>query len=376
MPEIVPSEFDTGIQGTAMTQHPPTARGRSQARNAAIIQKLAHTMMRIGVAALPRNYELIYEALSGQMPQLSRDLAALGPEPTQEALDELGIKHKLVGHSALTADRARAEAQQALGELTTMLGHCLARKHAFNDQLKRFAARLASDPVATMSEFADEAARLRDAAGLLMNEETALRAAIEMHSERLGELEGDLEESRMALTRDRLTGLPNQAALSKRLAAIFETQPSGQSAALVMATVEGLRDLGEQHGGALALKVLSELATIFRKTIKKNDFVARVGPQEFAFVCYDVTAENAAAIARRIHQSVAELAITPPGRAFTSETLSLSAGIALTPAATSAAELLGQAELALTVARAHGGIRVYSSDIETTSGKACVPDAA
>ncbi|MDK1376332.1 MULTISPECIES: GGDEF domain-containing protein [unclassified Sinorhizobium] len=358
-----------------MTQHLPTARGRSQVRNAAIIQKLAHSMMRLGVAALPRNYELIYEALSGQMPQLSRDLAALGPEPTQEALDELGIKHKIIGHSALAADRARAEAQQALGELATMLGDTLARKHAFNGQLKRFAARLASDPVTAMSEFADEAAQLRDAAGLLMNEETALRAAIEMHSQRLGELEGDLEESRMALTRDRLTGLPNQAALSKRLAAVFD-QPSGQSAALVVATVEGLRDLGEQHGGALAQKVLSDLATIFRKTIKKNDFVARVGPQEFAFVCNDVTAENAEAIARRIHQSVAELAITPPGRAFTSETLSLSAGIALTTAATSAAELLGQAELALTAARANGGIRVYSSDIERTSGKAYVPDAA
>lgn len=129
-------EFDTGIKGTAMTQHPPTARGRPQARNAAIIQKLALSMMRLGVAALPRNYELIYEALSGQMPQLSRDLAALGAEPTQEALDELGNKHKLVGHSALAADRARAEAQQALGELTTMFTDALTRQQAFNAQLK------------------------------------------------------------------------------------------------------------------------------------------------------------------------------------------------------------------------------------------------
>lgn len=123
-------------------------------------------------------------------------------------------------------------------------------------------------------------------------------------------------------------------------------------------------------------RALSELATIFRKSIKKNDFVARVGLQEFAFVCHDVNSENAGAIARRIHQSVAELAIAPPGRSFTSETLSLSAGIALTPAATSATELLGQAELALTAARAHGGIRVYSSELEKTSGKACVLDAA
>ncbi|MDK1489075.1 diguanylate cyclase [Sinorhizobium sp. 7-81] len=359
-----------------MTQHSPPAHGRSQARNAAIIQKLAHSMMRLGVAALPRNYELIYEALSGHMPQLSHDLATLGPEPTQEALDYLGIKHKLTGHSALAADRARAEAQAVLGELTAMFRDASARKYAFSDQMKRFVSRLASDPVATMSEFADEAALLRDAAGLLMNEENALRTALETHRQRLAELEGDLEESRMGLNRDRLTGLPNQAALSKKLAALFDVLPSGQSAALVLVTVEGLRDLGEQHGSALAQKVLSKLATSFRKTIKKNDFVARVGPQEFAFVCNDVTAEHAETIARRIHQSVTDMAITPPGRAFTSETLSLSAGIALTSAAASAAELLGQAELALAAARTQRGIQVFSADINRTHGKACVADAA
>lgn len=58
-----------------MTRQVPADASRSQARQAAIILKVAHAMSAHGVAALPRNYELFYEALSGRLPQLSRELA-------------------------------------------------------------------------------------------------------------------------------------------------------------------------------------------------------------------------------------------------------------------------------------------------------------
>ena len=52
----------------------------------------------------------------------------------------------------------------------------------------------------------------------------------------------------------------------------------------------------EHHGGTVAAKALARLSALFRKSIKKNDFVARVGQQDFAFVCRDVSAENAEAM--------------------------------------------------------------------------------
>ncbi|HXV32298.1 MAG TPA: GGDEF domain-containing protein, partial [Sinorhizobium sp.] len=295
----------------------------------------------------------------------------------------LGIRHKLVSHSRIAADRARAEAQDMLAALAAELRHTLAQRHAFNAQLARFSSRLSSDPVVALSEFAEEAARLRDAAGLLSNEESAVNATIEAASERLGKLEGDLKESRKPLTLDRMTGLPNQVALSKKLAEFFEApRPDAprpdRSLALVIARVDGLKDLEEHHGRAVAEKVLRRLSAVLRRSIKKDDFVARFSPQVFAFVCNDVNGENAEAIARRIQEVIANLPIAPAGRVSTGERLCLSAGIALSERATCPSDLLRQAEAALAVARSDtgGGIRAYAADLARKRGEPDAPRAA
>ena len=96
-----------------MTRQVPANTGQLQTKSTAIILKVAQSMSQLGIASLPRNYELVYEALSGRLPQLSRDLVTLGATPQQDALDELGLKHHLVAHGALAADRARAAAQTA-----------------------------------------------------------------------------------------------------------------------------------------------------------------------------------------------------------------------------------------------------------------------
>ncbi|MBD9648530.1 diguanylate cyclase [Ensifer sp. ENS09] len=344
-----------------MNRQVPADASRTQARQAAIILKVAHAMSAHGIAALPRNYELFYEALSGRLPQLSRELAALGNNPQQDALDAVGLRHHLVSHAALAADRARAAGQQALAEIAEKLRLSLLQKQSFKDELDHFTGRLATDPVAGMSEFADDAARLREAAGRLTNEEGALQQALETSMTHLAELEGELAESRRSLTRDPATGLPNRLALTTKLDSILETEWTDQPVALLLVSVEGLREVAEHHGGAAAAKALAKLSALFRKSIKKDDFVARVGQQEFAFLCRDVSAENAEAIARRLRQSVQELTVTLPGRAHTAETLSLAAGITLAQPASTSADLLSQAEQALTGARDGAGILCYSA---------------
>lgn len=361
-----------------MTRQVPANTGRSQTKSTAIILKVAQSMSQLGIAALPRNYELVYEALSGRLPQLSRDLVTLGATPQQDALDELGLKHHLVAHGALAADRARAAAQDALSELAQQLRHSLAQKHAFRSQLDHFKDRLAADPVAAISEFADDAARLRDAAGLLMNEEQAFQTALQASAERFAALEGEFAESRKPLTRDPATGLPNRLALTARLKTLLEAEGKAEPVALLVVSVEGLRGIAEQHGAATAEKALGKLSTLFRESIKKSDFVARVGGQEFAFLCSDVTEENAEAIAQRIRQSVEALRVALPGRAFTTETLSLSAGIAIAQPTATPTDFMQQAELALAAARAgsRSGILAYSAELGGNRAKIYAPHAA
>lgn len=361
-----------------MTRQAPANIRGSQTKSTTIILKVAQSMSQLGITALPRNYELVYEALSGRRPQLSRDLVALGAKPQQDALDELGLRHHLVAHGALAADRARAAAQEALGELALKLRHSLAQKHAFRSQLDRFRQRLADDPVTGLSEFADDAARLRDAAGMLMNEEQAFQAVLEAGAERFAALDGEFAESRKPLTRDPVTGLPNRLALAARLKTLLDAENETGPLALLVVSVEGLRDIAEEHGTAATEKALGKLSTLFRKSIKKSDFVARLGGQDFAFLCSDVTEQNAEAIAQRIRGSVEALRVALPGRAYATETLSLSAGIATAQPMTTPADFLQQAEVALAAARAgsRSGILAYSADLADKRTRTYSPHAA
>lgn len=366
------------VKVAKMAEKPRQDGSEHPAHNAAVLLKVAQTMAKLGVAAFPRNYELFYEALSGQNAALVRDVASLGAQPAQHRIDAIGVKYDLSGFAAIAMDNTRADTARAISTLSHGLKASIAKKEAFTALLRHFIDRLEADPVAGMSDFADDAHRLRDAVTAFEREERALAVSINETIAELGGIGSDIEIMRKASTRDPVTGLANRIAFSAKLAALYDDGNAAGPAALALVTVEGLRDLGESHGAATAEKALKKLAPVFRKSVKKNDFVARIGADEFAFVFHDVSADNAEAIAQRIRASVEAVEITLPNRTFTSETLSLSTGIAMALTASSGTDLFTQAELALHAVRAGGGpgVLVFSAAIGSRATKTYSPHAA
>jgi len=348
------------------------------AQNAAVLLKLAQTMAKLGVAPVPRNYELFFEALSGQNQALTRAVAALGSHPSQSRIEEIGVKYHLPGFAAIATDTIRADTARAISALNHGLKNSIAKKEAFATLLRHFIGRLETDPVAGMSDFADDAGRLRDAVTAFEREERAFAISMGETVAQLGGIGSDIGAMRKASTRDPVTGLANRIAFSARLAALYDDGNAAGPGALALVTVEGLRGLSESHGAAIAEKALKKLAPVFRKSVKKNDFVARIGADEFAFVFHDVSTENAKAIAQRIRASVEGVEIALPNRTFTTETLSLSTGIAMALTASSGADLFTQAELALHAVRASGkpGVLAFSAAIGGRVKKTYSPHAA
>jgi diguanylate cyclase len=58
-----------------------------------VAAQVSYAMRQMGVAPIPRNYELFYEAYIGSNPKLTKDLAALGSHATQEELDAIGAQY-------------------------------------------------------------------------------------------------------------------------------------------------------------------------------------------------------------------------------------------------------------------------------------------
>ncbi len=64
-----------------------------KAQAADVGAQIVVAMRSMGVAPIPRNYQLFYEAYLGANPALTKDLAALGARATQEELDDLINTH-------------------------------------------------------------------------------------------------------------------------------------------------------------------------------------------------------------------------------------------------------------------------------------------
>ena len=77
-------------------------------------------MRQLGVAGLPRNYELFYEAVTTGNKELTDALSALGARPMQKELDAIARKF-LPRDSAWQIDDARESVMEKLAEIIALL---------------------------------------------------------------------------------------------------------------------------------------------------------------------------------------------------------------------------------------------------------------
>src|SRR5205085_7132449 len=116
---------------------------------------------------------------------------------------------------------------------------------------------------------------------------------------------------------DALTDLPNRRAFQDRLRAAIElSTTSNTAAALLFIDLDRFKDvndtLGHDAGDDLLRRVAAQLCTIARN----DDFVARVGGDEFAFLLNaDVNhiGERAALVAERISKQLRISVPSPNG---------------------------------------------------------------
>lgn len=95
------------------------------------LEIIGRFMTRLKVRNLPRNYQLFHEALYGQDRCLATEIETLGPRPSQNRLDEIGLKHRLVSHCGLLARKSESDAADMLREVADQLANGLRKKRHF-----------------------------------------------------------------------------------------------------------------------------------------------------------------------------------------------------------------------------------------------------
>jgi diguanylate cyclase (GGDEF)-like protein len=157
---------------------------------------------------------------------------------------------------------------------------------------------------------------------------------------------------------DEISGLPNKVAFEARLDDTFRESAAAFDTVLMLVDVGALQILANEAGVQAANRVVKRFSTILRKTVKRSDFVARIGPQRFAVIFHHVLPDNVAPIARRIHEAMQ--AGLSRGRDPVMQLLSVTIGITGSKAEDrSSADLLQRAQDSLIVARKQVGAGIY-----------------
>ena len=111
-----------------------------------------------------------------------------------------------------------------------------------------------------------------------------------------------LAELRLGAERDHLTGIGNyrlyEAAVDRRLSA-------GQTFALVVCDMDGLKDLNDGHGHSAGDDALRALADNLRGLARSGDEIARIGGDEFCLVAALETVAEAESLAARVEAGLA-----------------------------------------------------------------------
>jgi two-component system, cell cycle response regulator len=182
-------------------------------------------------------------------------------------------------------------------------------------------------------------------------------------------LRTDLDRSLELAVSDPLTGLRNRRFVQHHLEAALK---SGD-VPVMMIDVDRFKSINDGHGHTGGDTVLREVAERLRSQLRAADVVARYGGEEFLVVLADAPPEEAVAIAERLR---AALERTPIATGNGEASVTVSIGLAITPAGVSAAAAVAAADTALYRAKALGRNRVEVGEPPVRPPPSAVPQAA
>ncbi|TLX62206.1 GGDEF domain-containing protein [Stutzerimonas nosocomialis] len=101
-------------------------------------------------------------------------------------------------------------------------------------------------------------------------------------------LRSHLEEQREKALRDSLTGLGNRAAWNERLELeVARWHRSGGNLLLAVLDIDHFKRVNDVYGHLAGDRVLKIIASVLRKRLRKTDFIARFGGEEFVLLLPD-----------------------------------------------------------------------------------------
>jgi diguanylate cyclase len=336
--------LQSSIQGTG---HPATTAG-----------KIATTMQQMGVAALPRNYELFYEAYTGANRDLVTDILDLGGKATQEALDAIAERHLRRGSRRSIVEDAHNTVEKKIEEVMVLLlkeRKSLESYNQFLDETSSGIRNRASLTRELLEKIVDVMASATDAT---ISHGQDIASSIADKSAELETLKEKLEEYKKLSETDPMTELWNRRAFDTRMTAIYADRTRILFGALIVADIDNFKRINDQFGHPVGDRIIQSIAKLLKASLPADAFIARTGGEEFAFIVEGLREASVAALAEDVRRATERGVFIDRDTGRNCGPISMSLGVCMAADAASAEDLYGKADKAMYASKAGGRNRV------------------
>ncbi|RXF74089.1 sensor domain-containing diguanylate cyclase [Hansschlegelia zhihuaiae] len=159
---------------------------------------------------------------------------------------------------------------------------------------------------------------------------------------------------------DSLTGVANRRSFFERGRALLAEDARAEELTVLMLDIDHFKAVNDGFGHAFGDEVLATVARRAGSVLRKNDFMARMGGEEFAVLLPGTGSRQAIAIAERLRRAVVHQPVTAEGASL-AVTVSVGSASRL-PGETEIDPMIARADEALYAAKAEGRNRVVAAE--------------
>ncbi|NRP74103.1 Diguanylate cyclase VdcA [Ensifer psoraleae] len=336
-----------------------------------IAAQVTHAMRMMGVAPIPRNYELYYEAYLGSNPQLSKELAALGSRATQEELDAIGAQYFSHIHHPNGIERAHNTLAAKLTELVNLLKDEQYALENYNKVLDEAYLNMTSKSAASADILRHAIGILTEATVDTMNQGKERVQNVVQKSFEMEVIRQELDEYKRIANTDSLTRLANRRAFDDTLAAVYNSEHVRNFTGLLVADIDHFKKVNDTFGHPVGDKILATVGNVIRANLRREAFVARTGGEEFAIILSDCTQEECLQAADRIRTVLAGTPFKNSRTGVNYGPITLSVGVCMATEADDPVDLYNKADIALYSAKNAGRNRtvLFEEGMRKDSGR-------
>lgn len=166
----------------------------------------------------------------------------------------------------------------------------------------------------------------------LIGELEATKAQLEQLLTQKHKLAKELEEKNIRLTQvsqtDALTGLPNRRGYKERMTIeLARSARAGTPLCLIMGDIDHFKSVNDTWGHDFGDRVINAIASVLKSNLRRTDFAARIGGEEFAIVLPDTPLEGGILAAQKLIERVRSRKLHRPDQTRGNVTISLGAAV-------------------------------------------------